>query len=34
MAIFTKRKLFDWMVMGTLGFVLGLSGLLNPASQF
>jgi len=36
MAIFTKRKPSDWvvMVLGIAGFSLGLSGLLHPASQY
>ena len=36
MTIFTRRKPSDWVVMtlGMLGFILGLSGLLNPASQY
>ena len=36
MAISLKLKPSDWvvMVLGSLGAILGLSGLLNPASQY
>lgn len=36
MTIFMKQKPSDWVVMalGTLGFILGLSGLINPTSQY